>query len=168
VNLEEEQAAREAGDTRWAQFLLDGVLARMNIEADTSVGTKDEHVILTVRLPGDGFDWRRGEYRELRGAIQHIVNRAVSKGRESERRFIIDIGGKLEERTQQLAQLADHLSGKVLAMGDTVHIHLMDSQDRRLLHLGLVSDKRVHTESMGDKQFRVLSVEPKKPVPDEG
>jgi spoIIIJ-associated protein len=157
---EEEQHAREAGDTEWAVYLLRGILKRMHLDAPVDSYEKGEHVILTVQVQDGSIDLRRGVCRELRGAIQHIVNRAVSRGGELARRFILDIGGTLEGRSEKMKSLADVLAEKVETLDRPLHIYMMDSQDRRLLHQNLLDRPRLRTQGHGEKQFRVLSIEP--------
>ena len=155
---EEEMAIRAAGDVEWAVYLLDGILQRMNIQATTRHYLKGENVVLTVQFEDGDIDTRRGTCRELRGALQHLVNRAVTTGQEIKRRFIIDIGGTLEGRREKMMELAGELIDAVHNVGKPIHIHLMDSQDRRILHTDLVDDERIGSESSGNTQFRVLTL----------
>jgi spoIIIJ-associated protein len=159
---EEEKNARAAGESTWATYLVKGILERMNIDAKTSSYERGEHVIVSVELDSSELDLRRGESREFRGAVQHIVNRSISRSGEDGRRFIVDIGGTLEQRREKIGALADEISEKLSNLKKSLHIHLMDSQDRRLLHMSLVESNGLSTQGRGEKLFRVLSLEPKK------
>lgn len=158
----EDAPRREPGSAEWARYVLDGILSRMGVPAEISSNQEGKSVFLTVELKGDSLDLRRGESRELRGAIQHLVNRATSGEGDGERRFIVDIGGTLERRREKMNNLAEQLAMKVPALGRPVHIHLMDSQDRRIVHMTLAESANIYTEASGNAQFRVLRVEPRK------
>lgn len=157
----EELAARSAGEEEWAVYLLEGILERMDIEAKTTVDHKGDNVILTVQFERDDLDTRRGACRELRGALQHLVNRAVSSGQDLKRRYIVDLGGTLESRREKIQELGKEVVESVRRLGKPVHIHLMDSQDRRILHTELVEDQSIETGSSGDAKFRVLTLSPR-------
>jgi predicted RNA-binding protein Jag len=91
-----------------------------------------------------------------------LVNRAASGEGEGERRFIVDIGGTLENRSRKMNELGKQLAAKVSLLEKPVHIHLMDSQDRRMVHMAAADNQKIDTQASGDAQFRVLRVEPRK------
>ncbi len=145
-----------------ATFILTRLLFYLGMEADVSAVEEGEQLLLKVEFLGDYPDTRRGEIRELRGAVQYIVNRAINEGKVGgEHRFIVDFGGDLEDRSRRMKTLARELSEKVVKLGQTVSVQMMDSQDRRLLHVALVEFPGVNTYSMGDGRFRVMCIEPK-------
>jgi spoIIIJ-associated protein len=158
----EEVPQRKPGSKEWAGYVLDGIFKRMGIRAKIESEERTESVILTVELPDGALDLRRGESRELRGAIQHLINRSTAGEGEREKRFIVDIGGTLEKRREKMNELAEQLARKVSEQGKPVHVHLMDSQDRRIVHTALAENQAISTTASGEAQFRVLKVEPKK------
>lgn len=153
---------KKAGSREWAGYVLEGIFARMGIPAKIDSQDRGENTILTVQLLEGTLDLRRGESRELRGAIQHLINRSASGEGDGERRFIVDIGGTLEQRREKMNDLAGQLAAKVSGDKKSVHVHLMDSQDRRIVHTALADDPKIQTAASGEAQFRVLRVEPKK------
>ncbi|HOX43699.1 MAG TPA: hypothetical protein PK668_08875 [Myxococcota bacterium] len=153
-----------------AALILESLLAQMGIQASTSLREDPPgQVTLTVQFSGEHPDFRRGEYRDLRPSLQYLVNRMVNDGLcnhrgqagAGERRYILDFSGNLEARAAELRGLADALAARVKAGGQPVNIRLMESQDRRLLHLALVENPAVETVSWGEGRFRVLSVQPR-------
>ncbi|MBW1807983.1 MAG: hypothetical protein JRJ87_07275 [Deltaproteobacteria bacterium] len=159
---EEEKNAQAAGGIKWAVKVCDGIFHRMGIETKTVAKERDDDFLLVVEVLGDQLDLRRGDSRELRGAIQHLVNRAANTGESEDKKFVVDLGGTLERRTGEMKEIAQELTDKVKKINKALHIHLMDSQDRRIVHVSLVDDETIATQSRGDKQFRILSIEPKK------
>jgi predicted RNA-binding protein Jag len=161
-SFEEETRARASGEINWAVFVCDGIFARMGYTTKTRAVESQEEVILEVEIPEGQLDMRRGETRDLRGAIQHLINRVAARGgAESERKYIVDIGCTLAKRTQKISELAGEIGKQVGQIGKPVHVHLMDSQDRRILHLALMNLPNLTTQGRGEKQFRILSLEPK-------
>ncbi|HUU03208.1 MAG TPA: Jag N-terminal domain-containing protein [Myxococcota bacterium] len=156
----EEEKDRAAGDARWAAAFCKGVLGRMGISSRAEVLEKGDKAIIEIDLSEEGPDLRRGRSRELRGAIQHLVNQVLSHNNDSDQRFIVDIGGSLVQRTAKMERLANYLGEKTAKAEQTINIYMMDSQDRRLLHESLVEREGVTTQGMGDKQFRILSILP--------
>jgi spoIIIJ-associated protein len=142
--------------------LVDTLFQKIGLVTHTAATTKGEEVILNVQITSGKLDQRRGESRELRSALQFLINRMVSTGTGEEIKFIVDIGGTLEERSAQMREVAQDLSRKVVQLGRPIHLRLMDSQDRRLVHLALVDDATVATSSLGEERFRILSIEPKR------
>jgi len=153
---------KKPGDQEWAGYVLEGIFSRMGIPVKIDSQDRGENTIFTVQLPEGTLDLRRGESRELRGAIQHLVNRSASGEGDKERRFIVDIGGTLEERREKMNDLAGQLAAKVVKSQKSVYIHLIDSQDRRIVHTALAGNPEISTMASGEAQFRVLRVEPKK------
>lgn len=146
---------------QFAVQVLERTLQGLGLEAAVEAVEGDEdQVLLTVTFQGEPPDTRRGEMRELRGAVQYLINRVSNEGREGERRYIIDLGGDLEGRTRCMHSLAAELAEKVQQLGQPIQIGLMDPQDRRLLHLALVDHPAVATFSQGEGRFRVLCIKP--------
>lgn len=158
----EEAPPKKPGSVEWAIYVLGGIFQRMGIPAKIESQEKADGVILTVELPEETLDLRRGESRELRGVLQHLVNRAASGEGESGKRFIVDIGGTLQKRREKMNELAEQLSEKVSEQKNPIYVHLMDSQDRRIIHTALAEMEEISTMARGEGQFRVLKVEPKK------
>ena len=158
----EEAPQKKPGSVEWAMYVIEGIFKRMGVPANIESKEKADNVVFTVELPDKTLDLRRGESRELRGAIQHLVNRAASGEGESVKRFVVDIGGTQEKRRVKMNELAKQLSGKVSEQKNPIHIHLMNSQDRGLVHTALADTEEISTTASGEAQFRVLLVEPKK------
>lgn len=155
---EQEEQERAAGDARWAAAFCKGIFGRMGISSQTEIITGDEKTVIEIEIEKDALDLRRGRSRELRGAIQHLVNRMMSRNNDGYQCFIVDIGGSLQQRAAKMEKLANYLGERARQTNTAVNIQLMDSQDRRLLHEALVECEGITTQGRGEKQFRILSV----------
>jgi spoIIIJ-associated protein len=156
-----ELAAFEQQPDERAARILARILEGLGMPGKVAPQAQGEQVALAVEFRGEPPDLRRGDVRELRASIQYLVNRVQSQGNEGERRYVIDFGGDKEDRSSWIEPLARELAQKVHALQKSLQIGLMDSQDRRVLHLALVEDPLVETVSHGDGRFRVISVQPK-------
>jgi spoIIIJ-associated protein len=142
-------------------YVLDGIFKRMGYNVTIVPVKKEGQVVLTVNFTDQKLDLNRGESREFRGAVQYLINHIFQSGTESETRLIVDIGGTLEERSNQLSELAHELSTKLRTIAKPINIHLMNSQDRRILHLILENDRLVNTSSFGEDRFRIMKIQTK-------
>jgi spoIIIJ-associated protein len=147
---------------RFAALVLERLLEGLGYPAAVKVTEKGEQVLLTAAFEDAVPDTRRGDMRELRGALQYLINRVVASRGEEQRRFIVDFTGDIEDRTAKMKLLGEELAAKAGRIGQPLQVGLMDSQDRRLLHLALVDRSDVSTYSHGGGAYRVLCVEPGK------
>ncbi len=150
---------------RFAALVLERLLEGLGYPASIKVTEKGEQVLLTAAFEDAVPDTRRGDMRELRGALQYLINRVLASRGEDQRRFIVDFTGDIEDRTAKMKLLGEELAAKVGRLGQPLQVGLMDSQDRRLLHLSLVDRSDVSTYSHGGGAYRVLCVEPDKGEP---
>ncbi|RLB59783.1 MAG: hypothetical protein DRI34_00790 [Deltaproteobacteria bacterium] len=155
-----EKQAREKGERDWAMAYCQGILERMGLSTRMHDSDLDEQVLLHVDCEEGEMDLKRGIWREFRGALQHLVNRSASRGRENEQRYILDLCGTLSRRMRKMEQLAEYLGKKVPELGKSLNILLMDSQDRRLLHVKLADNEGVKTTAAGSKRYRILTTSP--------
>ncbi|NMB75996.1 MAG: hypothetical protein GYA21_12820 [Myxococcales bacterium] len=162
VELENVQEIEDPQE-KASRFLL-GVFSRMGLSANVRKTVKGENLVLSVEFPDGQIDIRRAEARELRGALQFLVNRVLYGQSGEETRVIVDFGGKLEERTEQMKDLARELAEKVSHLQKPLNIYMMDSQDRRLVHLSFAEETRVKASGRGEERFRILTIEPAGPT----
>jgi spoIIIJ-associated protein len=106
-------------------------------------------------------------------AIQYIVEKIISQkirapkigeSKEFEKiRIQIDIQGYLENRKENLSELAGRLASKVKQTGKPVTVGHMTSHDRRIVHMTLKNNHDVRTQSMGEGFLKKLVIFPRKP-----
>jgi len=74
--------------------------------------------------------------------------------------FILDVEGYRTRREQALARLADRMASKVVKRGQPMTLEPMPPNERRIIHITLRDDERVHTESFGDGRQRKVRIYP--------
>jgi len=90
--------------------------------------------------------------------FEKIVNRR----HQNRLRVQVDIEGYLENKKNNLIQMAERLAKKAKRTGKPASIGQMNAHDRRIVHLALKNDSDVRTQSMGEGFYRKLVIFPKK------
>ncbi len=132
------------------------------ITSDTqiNVGKKRDPIELMVNGPYPGIII--GKHGQTLEAIQYLVEKMVSRKCKKHIRLQIDVENYLKKRRENLIKLALRLSQKALASGKPVTIGVMNSQERRTVHIALRDKKGVRTQSVGSGMMRKLTIFPKK------
>jgi spoIIIJ-associated protein len=170
VDVEQPVAPRPSQQdaSRWLEmepvekirYFLEGLFQKLGLQASVKLIEKPDTLIAAIDLKDSELDIKKGDGREFRGALQHLVNRVVSNTTSAQRKIVIDIGGVLENREKVLAEWSGELAKLVESRKKKLFIYLMDSQDRRLLHNALKDQAGIQTESQGETTYRVFCVEP--------
>ena len=141
------------------EAVLDEIFSRMEIEATTESQIIDGSVHLTISSDRPGLlIGRRGQTLD---AIEHVLNCILSKSSLVKRKVHIDAEGYRERREKMLVDLASTMANKVRETKQEVVLDPMPPRDRRIVHLALQSDKRVHTYSRGEGLMRCVVVTPR-------
>ncbi len=153
----EEETARQQGGDAWVNAWCTGVLRRMGFEPRTVLERDAEKTVLRVNFTGNPPALNRGAMRGMRGAMQHLVGRLAAQSEAKTNQYVVDLCGTLDERKFRMSYLASQLKNHLEEKSKWIGIHMMESQDRGLLHLAL-KEVGLESESRGEGQFRVLGV----------
>lgn len=154
---EMEEEARQAGGERWVVSWCAGVLRRMGLDQRIDVARVGEDTVLRVDFTGGKPAMNRGAMRGLRGAMQHLVGRLANLRETQPQRYLVDLCGTLDERKHKMDYLVSQLKRYLRDESRWIGIHLMESQDRGLLHTALKREG-LDSESQGEGSFRILCV----------
>lgn len=159
---EEPTAADNTSDK--AQSFLEGLLSRMGVEAEITVGTKDDGSV-AVELSGNGMGAIIGRRGETLDAIQHLTNYAVNRGAEERVHVSIDAENYRSKREESLVRLAEKMAAKALKYHRSMALEPMNSYERHVIHTALQNYDGVTTGSTGLEPNRrvVISCEKNKP-----
>ncbi len=142
------------------RYFLVGLFQKLSVEATVQLIEKPDTYIAAIDLKDSELDTKKGDAREFRGALQHLVNRVLSNSASAQKKVVVDIGGVLENREKVLTEWSSQLATLVESRKKKLFIYLMDSQDRRLLHNALKDQASIQTESQGETTYRVFCIEP--------
>ncbi|MEW6670783.1 MAG: RNA-binding cell elongation regulator Jag/EloR [Thermodesulfobacteriota bacterium] len=153
--LEPDEAALQAGKDA-LQKIVDAITS----EASISVKTEPEHVLFNIS--GGNSAILIGKRGQTLDAMQYLVEKIVNRQNDDRIRVQVDIEGYLQNRKDNLKQLADRLAEKVKRTGKAASAGQMNAHDRRIIHMALKDDTEVRTQSMGEGLYRKLVIFPKK------
>ncbi len=158
-----EDAGRASSDERVerAREFLEGILDRMDIDADVVVREREDRVLLEIEC--DDVQRVIGRRGHLVDALQHLVAKRVAKLSESESRgkpIVVDAGGYREREIERLESLADKMARKALRDGAPVELSPMSPHDRRVVHMAIAEMGGVVTRSEGEGDLRHVVVVP--------
>lgn len=141
------------------QQITDDLLKKIGIQASLSV-TEDEngyHVALDTQENALLI----GKHGNTLSSLEYLLGQMVAAKQEEYKRVIVEVGGYREEREAYLADLANRLKEEVVASGVEKTIRGLKPWERRLIHMMLVEDSQVETESSGEDRDRVLVIKKK-------
>ena len=116
----------------------------------------------TIRVSFQGFDLPLllGHNAELLDAFQYIARRAFADAVASGVQVDFDAGGYRTHRRQELELMAQKAADRVRSSKVAFVFDPMNAQDRRIIHLVLMEEGGVRTESEGDGQMRRVKILP--------
>lgn len=139
-----------------AQRFLNDIFAGCKLELSAQAVESAEGCLL--ELDGDDASLLRSEGGELLGAIEHLINQAFGRSLPQGERFICDVQNFRAMREAELRVMARHAAERVRATRSPFIFGPMTSNERRVIHLSLVDEPDLHTESVGEGNARRLKV----------
>lgn len=145
------------------QNLLDLMAVQATIKARDPETPGDGVGQVSVVLDVDGEDLglligRRGE---TLSSLQYIVNLILLRQSDVKETIGVDVAGYKRRREDSLNMLARRMADRVRSTGRSVTLEPMPPNERRIVHLALAEDEEVQTASVGEGDFRKVSLSPK-------
>lgn len=142
---------------------LEGILERMDIDADVDVQELDDKIILDIDC--DNAERVIGRRGQLIDALQHLVGKVSFRDRDGTRGkpIIVDADGYRLKQIERLEALAERMAQKAMDTGTTVELNPMTPHDRRIVHMALANMDGVSTRSEGEGDDRHILVIPDNP-----
>ncbi len=139
--------------------ILEEIFHRMELEVNIELREIDGHTLINLNGPDLGIlIGRRGDTLD---AMQYYLNLAANKNTDKRVRFILDIEGYRQRRTETLSKLALRLAEKAKRKGKDVVLEPMNPHERRVIHTALQNHKDVFTYSEGEEPYRKIIIAPK-------
>jgi spoIIIJ-associated protein len=111
-----------------------------------------------IDLSGVDSHLARAENGELLDALEVILFQAFGRELERHQRFLVDAEGYRERRRAELEAMAQFAADKVRASGQPFVFGILNSTERRMIHLALKEQTDLVTESVGEGRQRRLQV----------
>lgn len=151
--------AKSLADAKAKAFLEEVFSAMgMNVDIDITLGDKT----MNINLSGDNMGLIIGKRGDTLDALEHLVSLCVNKGDGDYIKVILDTENYREKRHQTLVKLAESLAASVVRNKRKIVLEPMSSNERRIIHATLQSNKYVDTYSIGEEPNRKVVVALKK------
>jgi spoIIIJ-associated protein len=163
--MEPEQRSEVAEMAREA---VENLLVRLGVEASVILedkppfeqGTEPSEVI-TINVTGDDLGILIGRRGQTLAALQHMVRLIVAHQMKGRVPIVIDVEGYKQRRYGALQALALRMAEQVKERKKPFALEPMPAYERRIIHLALVDDPDVTTESTGVGEVRKVVIMPK-------
>lgn len=145
--------------------IITTLLDKMKVEASVTM-TETEPDDLTgqvrsvVDIRGQDMGVLIGPRGETLNALQYVARLMTGHKLRQRTTFIVDVEGYRARRETALASLANRMAEKAVRAGRPMTLEPMPPNERRIIHLTLRQDARVHTESTGEGQRRKVRIFP--------
>jgi spoIIIJ-associated protein len=154
----EELSDEERATLDTAREVLTEMLKLMGLAGTVEVASGGDTARLNVR--GDDLAPLIGRRGEKLASLQHIVNLIVGRREGQHHRIAIDVENYRGRREDQLRDVADRAAKRVLQTGKIIQLEAMPAVERRIVHMALLENPRVRTQSVGVEPNRRIVVLP--------
>lgn len=145
--------------TATAQRVTEELLKAMGFDATVTATADNDRVDVTIQV-ASGEDLLNGHKGETRQALQHLLNRFVNRGEGSRYHLQLEVNDFWQQREKELEDLALALADAALAENAEKVTELMNSQERRIVHVTLKPDARVKSYSLGEGMLKRVAIAP--------
>jgi spoIIIJ-associated protein len=151
------QVARQA-----LQELLNKMRLHAHIVPQWGMASEGEERPLVLDVEGDDLSLLIGRRGETLAALQYILRLIVNKQLNSVVNIVVDVESYKSRREEQLKRVAQRLAEQATQQRRTLSMEPMPANERRIVHLTLRDHPDVITESVGEGEFRKVTIVPKK------
>lgn len=139
-----------------AEKFLSGIIADLGFKLNVSADWTDEGCVLD--LSGDDSHFALAENGELLDAFEVLLFQIYGRSLDREHRFVVDADGFRRTRKAELKAMAHFAADHVRKNGIPFTFGVLNSTERRIIHLTLQQEEDLITESVGDGRERRLQV----------
>jgi spoIIIJ-associated protein len=154
----EELSDEERSTLDTAKTVLTEMLSLMGINGTVEVATGGETARLNVK--GDDLGLLIGRRGEKLASLQHIVNLIAGKREGQHHRIAVDVENYRGRREEQLRDVAERAAKRVSQTGKIIQLEAMPAVERRIVHMALLENAKVRTQSVGVEPNRRIVVLP--------
>lgn len=150
----EEPAATE----EFKQYVLEEVNAilammGMNLKAET---LKDGERF-SLNISGPDRMYLMSNDADCLEAMQYLINK-MAMGKNDYKKVLLDSNGYRSQKEQELVNLAQDLAHRVKKQRKPYTLDPLNSYERRIVHMALADDKEIITTSVGDGEFKRITI----------
>lgn len=139
-----------------AQKLLSEIVSGLGFDLTVTAEWTDEGCWLDLR--GEDSHLALAENGELLDAFEVLLFQSMGRSLDRHHRFVVDADGFRQTRKAELHAMAKFAAGHVRKNGIPFTFGVLNSTERRVIHLTLQQEEDLITESVGDGRERRLQV----------
>ena len=139
-----------------AKDFLSGLMSDLRFDLDVSAEWGDEGCMLN--LSGRDAHFALAENGEMLDALEVVLFQVYGRELEREHRFVVDADGFRQTRKAELHAMARFAGDQVRKNGRPFTFGVLNSTERRVIHMALQQEEDLTTESIGEGRDRRLQV----------
>ena len=139
-----------------AETFLTDLLSDLRFNLSVSSNWTDDGCMMN--LSGDDTPFLLSENGEMLDAFEVLLFQIYGRGFDREHRFVCDADGFRQSRKAELQAMARFAAQNVRKSGRPFTFGVLNSTERRVIHLTLQSEDDLSTESVGVGRDRRLQV----------
>jgi spoIIIJ-associated protein len=139
-----------------AKDFLTGLVSDMRFDLEVSAEWTAEGCVLN--LSGRDAHFALAENGEMLDALEVVLFQAFGRELDREHRFVVDADGFRQSRRSELHAMARFAGDQVRKNGRPFTFGVLNSTERRVIHLALQQEADLMTESVGEGRERRLQV----------
>jgi spoIIIJ-associated protein len=139
-----------------AKEFLSGLVSDLRFDLSVSSTWTDEGCLLN--LSGEDSHYALAENGELLDAFEVVLFQAFGRELDREHRFVVDAEGFRQTRRAELHAMARFAAEQVRKNGRPFTFGVLNSTERRIIHMTLQKEEDLFTESVGDGRERRLQI----------
>jgi spoIIIJ-associated protein len=139
-----------------AEEFLSELVTEMSLDLKVSAQWTDEGCLLD--LSGSDSGLALAENAEMLDAFEVILFQIFGRRLDREHRFICDADGFRQTRKSELQAMARFAGDQVRKNGRPFTFGVLNSTERRIIHMTLQQEEDLTTESVGEGRERRLQV----------
>ena len=157
-----DETVREAVSV--AKEILEQLLSLMDIEAvvEEKKPSESGHAQFNLELKGEDLGVLIGRRGQTLASLQYLLYLMAGHRLKVHVPLSIDVEGYLERRNESLQGLALRMAERVITTGQIAVMEPMPPRERRIIHLTLKDFKGVVTQSIGEGEYRKVTIVPHK------
>lgn len=139
-----------------AKEFLSGLVSDLRFDLTVTSTWNEEGCLLN--LSGEDSHYALAENGELLDAFEVLLFQAFGRELDREHRFVVDAEGFRQTRKAELHAMARFAADQVRKNGRPFTFGVLNSTERRIIHMTLKKEEDLFTESVGDGRDRRLQV----------
>ena len=145
-----------------AKEMLGQLLSLMEIEAvvEEKQLPPGERASFTLEVKGDDLGILIGRRGQTLSSLQYLLYLMLGHRLKEHVPLGIDVEGYLDRREESLKGLAQRMAERVVTTGQIAVMEPMPPRERRIVHLALRDFKGVRTQSIGEGDYRKVTIVP--------